>query len=347
MPNKYVFKSDKTDFSCRLECQQCEAITSKGTPCKRRTCLDRQCFQHLLQSMNLRIKTSLLPGVGNGLFAMWSNSLPESKASYLNHTTPIFKKSDVVAFYGGEIIQNNVFNERYGDETGNGPYTIELSIAHPYSLMLDGACKRTAGVMANDTRGHDGKTYNVEFVYRQVRLSDYIDPNDKAKGFKAFMSGVPFIGRPEANELVTFDDPDNEIGGSNKKRKRRMIQQKQKQKQKQNDNRGGARRKQTKTVKSTKNTKSTKKATTRRRRAPSVTSSEGSSAYSVYSDREEEQENEEEEEEEQIIIHDEDLILPIKRKIVLILQATCDIFHGQEIYANYGNSYWSSSPPSV
>jgi hypothetical protein len=141
MPKKFKFflpDENQPHFSCNLKSNQCKGKTKNGNTCKNKTLMSiPYCWIHLQNDKKLRIKDSLIPGAGKGLFAVDKNKPEGAK---------IFKKGQVIIQYSGEIINEENLNHRYGNYTA--PYSI-ITRSTPPKRYIDSACERGAGAMAN------------------------------------------------------------------------------------------------------------------------------------------------------------------------------------------------------
>lgn len=135
-----TFTSPSGNFSCRLESKQCLADTRKGKRCKRMT---RQqlpyCHEHAKTVLGVELKKSSIPNAGKGLFAVKE-----------------FRKQDLIVPYGGETIDREELEERYGADTA--AYAFQLQ----KNLFLDAACVRGVGSMANTNPGHNNARIKVK-----------------------------------------------------------------------------------------------------------------------------------------------------------------------------------------
>jgi len=104
------------------------------------------CWSHLLQIKHLRVKNSLIPNAGKGLFAL-NKKLPDNNV--------IFRRGDLILDYGGEILDTEQIVDRYDDRTA--PYAIQLK----HNVFFDCACKRDAGAIAN--QGANNAQNNARF----------------------------------------------------------------------------------------------------------------------------------------------------------------------------------------
>jgi hypothetical protein len=135
MSLEYRFNNAGTDFSCRLSCERCTAVTKKGRHCSRTICIGVPlCWQHLLTCKNLNngVKIRDSPLACKGLFA-WSRKGGDDV---------VFKKGDTIAVYDGEVVDAAKLQARYGDATA--PYALRVG-----SLTIDAACKRRVGSLTN------------------------------------------------------------------------------------------------------------------------------------------------------------------------------------------------------
>ena len=63
-------------------CNQCIAITKTGEQCSKKTCKSVYCWIHLKQHQSLRIKKSIIPSAGDGLFTL-KESKEEASGVYV------------------------------------------------------------------------------------------------------------------------------------------------------------------------------------------------------------------------------------------------------------------------
>ena len=86
---------------------RCKSMTLKNTRCKKTTKRTNQCWIHLLKNHNLRIKKSLIPNAGFGLFAGRKK----------------INKSQSLGYYTGRRIKNKAL-DKYYPKTNLAPYAI-------------------------------------------------------------------------------------------------------------------------------------------------------------------------------------------------------------------------------
>lgn len=138
MPKKFIFIAPSVKFSCVLENRVCTALTKNKSGCKNKVVIGQPfCWVHLLSHKHLRIKPSLIPNAGNGLFAV-------DKTKTANAV--IFKKGEKIIDYIGERLDRNELDERYKEFTA--PYTLTVKKTPPEEY-IDSACYRGAGALAN------------------------------------------------------------------------------------------------------------------------------------------------------------------------------------------------------
>lgn len=158
MPKKFKFfiiseSNTQPHFQCELISQNCEALTKKGEACKRKVVIGLPfCWSHLLSEKHLRIKNSLIPYAGKGLFVE-DKTKPEGEI--------VFRKGDKIIDYVGEIVTMQELDNRYGKDN-TAPYGIEISKnANRYE---DAACRRGAGSLINQGTSSGDTRYNCELV---------------------------------------------------------------------------------------------------------------------------------------------------------------------------------------
>jgi len=102
----------------------------------------------MLYKMHLKIQPSRLPNAGKGLFAI------DKK---LGRNMIVFRENQRIIAYGGEAIDGEMLNDRYGNKTG--PYAMALSEEDDDARYLDTACFRTIASTIN----HDRRLENCWF----------------------------------------------------------------------------------------------------------------------------------------------------------------------------------------
>lgn len=118
--------------------EQCSVIKSNGLQCRCKVIIGYQyCHIHLLYLKHLKIKESTIEGIGKGLFAMDPN---------VEEGEIIFRPKDKnsIISYGGEVIDEEELNYRYGEYTA--PYALEVK----KDRYFDGACRRGIGSLINN-----------------------------------------------------------------------------------------------------------------------------------------------------------------------------------------------------
>lgn len=154
----YVFESKlegETIFACMMTCQPCEGRNRDGSICKKTTCIGLDlCWIHLLREKKVRIKESLIPNAGKGLFAL------DEKAG---ENAIVFKENQSITAYGGEVLTHDVLNQRYGD--GNASYAISRG-----KYVEDAACKRGVGSLINHASLQKKPNARLSFNTRTKRF---------------------------------------------------------------------------------------------------------------------------------------------------------------------------------
>lgn len=179
MPYKFKFESNDgtVNFSCPLECNQCEGINRNGNQCSRRTCIGTPfCWTHLWSMRNLRILPSNIPNAGKGLFAVMRRGADMPPGNI------IFTTGATIIDYYGESMPRPVLDARYGDFTA--PYGVGWR-----AMVEDGACRRGVGSLAN------GGTPHARAVIRRsnARYSRLQDGRYVLKATKSIKHGQEII----------------------------------------------------------------------------------------------------------------------------------------------------------
>jgi hypothetical protein len=160
MPKEFIFNvNDHEYFACDLKSEQCSVIKSNGLQCRCKVIIGYQyCHIHLLNLKHLKINESTIEGIGKGLFSVD----PKAEENEI-----IFRPKDKnsIISYGGEVIDEDELNHRYGEYTA--PYALEVKT----DKYLDGACRRGVGNLINN----GGKRNNS-------RLTVYTNSNGESFG---------------------------------------------------------------------------------------------------------------------------------------------------------------------
>lgn len=153
-------------FECKLVCRQCEATVKSGSRCKRTTCFQLPyCSQHVKLILQVEVKTSKIPNSGLGLFALRE-----------------FRKGDVVAPYGGEVVDLKEHHRRYGATKADlMPYGIRVT----NDAFIDGACFRGSGAYANSNPGKNNAKFAVN---TRTRTANVVATKTIAAGNEVFVS---------------------------------------------------------------------------------------------------------------------------------------------------------------
>jgi SET domain-containing protein len=100
------------------------------------------CWTHLLKERRLRIRLSLQPNAGKGVFAQRGRIVPAAAQPGI-----LFRRNDVITEYGGQPITQQELQNRYGMYTA--PYGAERTA----NIVEDAACRRGVGAMVNHRHG--------------------------------------------------------------------------------------------------------------------------------------------------------------------------------------------------
>lgn len=148
MPKKFIYKINNIEnFNCILNSSRCIATGKNGLRCKKRSIIGFEyCCIHLLLVKHLKIKPSLIPNSGNGLFVVDKQRQPNDI---------IFRPNDLICDYNGELINNNTKQARYANH--NSPYAVQIS----NNNIIDCACKRGVGSVINTNPGHNNAKFSV------------------------------------------------------------------------------------------------------------------------------------------------------------------------------------------
>lgn len=122
-------------FNGQLQSKRCIEMKRNGEQCKNRCIIGTPyCRAHLLYQHFLYIQTSTIPNAGLGVFV---------RNIHKTNNEVVFKRGDRICMYDGEIITQQVLDNRYGDSTA--PYVVELR----NHLYEDGALSRGVGSLIN------------------------------------------------------------------------------------------------------------------------------------------------------------------------------------------------------
>lgn len=133
MPSYFHFRSTERNWDAPLKTEQCSFLKADGKRCKRHVTIGIPlCFQHRLKK-KVHVQKSLIPHSGMGLFAHEKESNQDI----------VFRPSDKIVPYSGELVGNETIEARYGSKTA--PYGLKLSRMD----NLDGATRRGLGSLAN------------------------------------------------------------------------------------------------------------------------------------------------------------------------------------------------------
>ena len=136
MPKYFHFHSPTNTFNAPLKSHQCGFIKANQERCKRRVVIGLpMCPVHVVATYKLAIDDSELEHAGKGLFAF-------DKTKTVDEV--IFTPNQVICPYGGEEVDNDEMQRRYGDYTA--PYGLQLGESDEYE---DAALQRGIGSLIN------------------------------------------------------------------------------------------------------------------------------------------------------------------------------------------------------
>jgi hypothetical protein len=143
-PTRLTYPKLNKDGEIQMPTQRCTADTKQGKQCGQRTQHGEYCWIHLSQLHGARIKSSLVPNAGKGLFANRN-----------------FKKGEVIGNYTGDIVRIDKLSS--DKNLPRSAYILELT----ETLGIDAARTNTSeGRMVNDAR-RSGFKNNVKFSANQ------------------------------------------------------------------------------------------------------------------------------------------------------------------------------------
>lgn len=173
---KKIFTAKQPDGSflrTPIQIRQCQYVSSKRKQCQNKTYFLPYCKKHTRELLNLEVKTSTLKNAGLGLFAY----NPSKKI--------VFKKSEFIHFYHGEVLTWSQYEQRYFahlDPTGKKwftPYAADAGENIIDSLIVRGVCG-----FANDNL----KEPNAVYKYMRGNLGGFFAKRDIFHGEEIFIS---------------------------------------------------------------------------------------------------------------------------------------------------------------
>jgi hypothetical protein len=147
--------------------QQCTVIKADGTQCNSKTRNNDMCWIHLSQTKGLRIKSSLIPLAGKGLFAARD-----------------FQKNEKVSPYSGDLLVTRAADPDHGGSS----YVLQTS----NDKFVDAARKNTApGRLVNDPRGSAFQSNTKFVINRQAGTASIQTTKAVKKGSEFFIPYGP------------------------------------------------------------------------------------------------------------------------------------------------------------
>jgi hypothetical protein len=138
MPYKFIYYNpDETiRFQKNLITERCIHVNqTNGRQCSRKVVIGvNRCFQH---RGDLKVKPSLIPDAGKGVFA-YDKESP-------NSNDIVYRPHDKIIDYLGERINKDELNKRYGDDKNTAPYGLKIN----NNLFIDAATRRGIASLVN------------------------------------------------------------------------------------------------------------------------------------------------------------------------------------------------------
>ena len=132
---------------------QCKGMTLNQKRCKKMTRKTNRCWIHLLKNRNLRVKKSLIPNAGYGLFA----------------GKKTIKKNSSLGLYTGRKIENQKL-DKYYPKTNLAPYAICESGAKKARCVNANYSTDSAPRYANDIMSRKKSNMNIKNVGKRKYL---------------------------------------------------------------------------------------------------------------------------------------------------------------------------------
>lgn len=194
MPYYFTFKiNNQVRYTTQVQSIQCEDHTKTGARCKRRCIIGSPyCCTHLAYNHHLKIKPSLIPNAGKGLFAV---------DPLTNQNDILFRNKDTICEYRGEVINLATLNERYAPGKKNtAPYAVQLS-ANAYE---DAAKIRGVGSLANKSPNNSNATLSVYRGRASLKATKNIRNGDEiylsyGSDYRMDQPGVIYKTTPKPN----------------------------------------------------------------------------------------------------------------------------------------------------
>lgn len=179
MPARFSYSIDnEPKFACDLISEQCSAIKTDGQRCKCRTLMSTPfCHIHLKSIKHLVVKPSTIPQAGKGLFVCAAKQEPNAI---------IFRKGDTIVEYGGELLDYDETERRYGSKTA--PYTLKIK----EDVYLDAACRRSIGSICNSNQGHNNARLSVNTQHNTASVKAIKNIRNGAEIFCSYGAAYKF-----------------------------------------------------------------------------------------------------------------------------------------------------------
>ena len=214
---QYIQHRDQTPLANRrivftnfLQCAQCTAVMphKNNQRCSRRVCMGLPyCHSHVTKLLKVKVMPSTIPNAGKGLFAFQSGV----KQTDPDYPPVVFTANDIICPYAGEVVNENVLNQRYGPHTAH--YAAKLFVPRRglranQKLYEDAALHRGIGAFPNHSSQHQHR--NARLVFDDVSVPGKVFAEIQATrtirhGEEIFVSyGPEYIG---PGQRITMEGP--------------------------------------------------------------------------------------------------------------------------------------------
>lgn len=177
---KQIFRLGRGDntVECRVDCYQCERITSSGRQCRRRTCMWGSVFCHTHHASAteyaVTVGKSTIPAAGKGLFA----KVPFKYGDIVFNTTVEFPRG-TVAEYKGDLRPKDTIVSRRGQDRQRTEFVVKnmygkvIEAAMFHNLFPGNTTHPDAMLIENDTALNDPMCKRSLWRYANHHPTDF------------------------------------------------------------------------------------------------------------------------------------------------------------------------------